>query len=213
MQYVFVVFLCAWFGSAFADEAVTTNEISPYPINAPDAFALTQIYPEIRNIDHLGSLDGASDLITIPLAGDLMITYVIDYPTYSATVTAEIMAQTGIAAPALHGVAMENLMYKARHAVITGSDEGLYFVALDGARENALLLDTELWQAVTAEVGPIIMTVPAPDLVLFVPQYDSDALEIMQDIRDNVLTSRAYGLSDNMFTWNKGTWVVVPEDG
>lgn len=223
MRFCLFGFLCILSGSVLADTVLPmageappalTMDAPPHPqtaesANAPDAAFLDQLLPSVRNVDLLDTGKGAA-VINRPLAGDLMITYGADH---TAPITRAVAAASGIAPPMLHDIAMENLMQKARDAVISGSDEGVYFLALDGENENALLLDYALWRSITQQVGPIIMSVPAGDLVLFVPQDDAAALNILQEVRDSVLANRgdADSLSRQLFTWHDDAWVVVPE--
>ncbi|WP_373635652.1 DUF1444 family protein [Yoonia sp. SS1-5] len=201
-------------GSSRDRARIVDNIVLPLTLQATDAadpFQTSQVFPVIRNINYIDRFSDDVELITAPLAGDLVITYEITYPTHTVPLVAPKAADAGLTHLSVHQAAMTNLLGRANDAFVSGSEEGLYFIAFDGYHENALLLDNQMWASITAEVGPIIMAVPARDTVLFVPQYNEAALDILLGLRADIFGERTYGLSDLLFTWDNGNWVVLPE--
>lgn len=179
-------------------------------VTVPDS--VEQIYPLIQNQNTLDTARDVDQWVTTPLAGDLVVTYVIaDDGNSRSPVTADLLNQLSLDQKNLHKLALENMQVRAGEAVISGSEEGLFFIALDGNAENALLLDSALWDSVTAQVGPIIMSAPAPHLVLFIPQNSNEGFQVITEIRSHVLATQTPTLSAQLFTWKDGEWVVLPE--
>ncbi len=176
-----------------------------------DDFVADQVMPVLRHVDYLDGVSGDPDIVTRPFVGDLMIAYVVDYPTHTTSISAEIMADTGYDATGLHALALQNLTSRSEALGVEGSDLGIYFLTLDGYYENALLLDPGLWDDISGQIGPIAVAVPARDLVLIAARDNKPALQVMSEIRDEVLRDNPYTLSKMMFKWEDGRWDMLDD--
>ncbi len=176
-----------------------------------DGFAPEQVMPVLRPLDYLDDLGDDAEIETRPFAGDLMIAYVADFPTHTTSISPDSMAAAGYNAESLHQLALQNLQTRSADLSIEGSEVGVYFLTLDGYYENAMMLNAGLWDSVTDQIGPVVVSVPARDLVLIATADNAEAIEIMRDIRDDVLRDGAYTLTGVLFSWGDGRWSVVPD--
>ena len=176
-----------------------------------DGFAPEQVMPVLRPLDYLDGLGDDAEIETRPFAGDLMIAYVVDFPTHTSSISPDGMQDAGYDADSLHQLALQNLQTRSADLTIEGSEAGIYFLTLDGYYENAMMLNAGLWDSVTDQIGPVVVAVPARDLVMIAPQDNADAIGIMRKISDDVLRDGAYTLSGALFSWADGRWSVVPD--
>ncbi|WP_341365462.1 DUF1444 family protein [Yoonia sp. BS5-3] len=194
-------------------QAILDNFIIPFTgdLEEPDAFLPQSVMPVLRHVDYLNGADIDIALQQRPFAGDLFVAYVLDFPTHTAAITAERMVEEGYNADTLHNLALDNLAEKAQALTIEGTESGIYYLALDGYYENAMLLDDALWNSITSQIGPIAVSVPTRDFVMIAPQDNADLVKLMQDIRDDALAEAPYALSSTTFLWTDAGWKVMPE--
>lgn len=176
----------------------------------PDTASFTQdqILPRLQHIDFV---QANPDFQYLPFAGNLVVTYVVDFPTHTSSLHAEDMTAQSLSLADVQTIAIDNLIAASQSMTIEGSTSGIYYLAFDGFYENALMLDSEMWDNITTQLGPLAVTVPTRDLVMFVPRDDAALVRSMTSIRDQALSDSAYTISEQMFTWDAGQWVVLPE--
>lgn len=103
---------------------------------------------------------------------------------------------------------MENLRTKAAALKIEGGSP--YYLTLDGYYESSMVLNTDFWTGIAAQIGPFAMMVPARDLVMFATLDDANGMQIMQDVAVDVIEQAPYAISGQVYLWRDGGWVVRP---
>ncbi len=179
--------------------------------NSSAEFDAARVMPILRPLDYLDPVSEGIKVQSRPFVGDLMVTYVLDYPTHTTSISVEVMADAGYGADDLHDLALLNLHAVSANLTVEGSDVGIYVLALDGYYENALLLDRDLWDDITAQIGPVAVTVPARDFVMIAPLSEPAQVRLMTGIRDQALLDSPYPISAEAFTWFNGEWSVLPD--
>lgn len=174
-------------------------------------FAADRVMPVLRPLDYLDGVGEEAAVQTRPFAGDMMIAYVLDYPTHTTSISPDVMTDAGYDADGLHDLAMANLRTAAANLAVEGSEVGIYFLSLDGYYENAMLLYAPLWDRITEQIGPVAVTVPARDFVMIAPRSEPALVKMMADIRDQALLDSPYPISARTFSWDKGRWSVLPD--
>lgn len=176
-----------------------------------DDFNRDQIMPRLQHQDYIAFAEDPDALQHRPFVGDLVITYVVDYPTHTASFSAEMMTEEDLTPNTLHRLAVENLIAASKDLRIESSTIGVYFLTLDGFYENAMMLDAEMWDSITTQIGQLAVTVPSRDFVMIAPRDDADVVAAMRQVRDDALAESPYPLSNLTFTWVDGAWDVLPE--
>ena len=69
---------------------------------------LSSIMPRLRRFDFLEGIEDAPELVQRDFVGDLIVTYVFDYPTHSENVPAEYLAEKGLDIAALDAIAKDD---------------------------------------------------------------------------------------------------------
>lgn len=194
-------------------QAILDHYVLPFngDMNTVEAFLPEIVMPVLRHVDYLTGTDIDVALQKRPFAGDLFVAYVLDFPTHTTAISAERMVEEGYDADTLHALALDNLAQKAQAVTVESTDAGIYFLALDGYYEHAMLLDDGLWDSITSQIGPISVTVPTRDFVMIAPREDVAVVQLMAEIRDQALTEAPYSLSSNTFLWTEAGWKVMPE--
>lgn len=186
------------FVTSLIGAAAATSDDTPMPT--------AQVYPILRHTDYVASIGSTSQLVQAPGFGDMIVLYVVDYPDSTASISPDMVSAAGLTDDTLAALALDNLRTKAADLRLEGDSP--YYLTLDGYYESSLVLDTDLWTGIAAQIGPLAMMVPARDLVMFAPVDDADALQIMQDVAVDVIEQAPYAISGLVYLWQDGNWVV-----
>jgi uncharacterized protein YtpQ (UPF0354 family) len=175
------------------------------PVDGP--IPLDALYPVVRHASFAQN-DGGMDLYSEPFVGDMIRVYAIDYPDYVAYVTMQNF-DDGLTVDALHAAAADNLV--AKFEITQFEQRGDVIVAYtDGFYESSLVVDGVLWTSVAAQFDDeIVMIVPARDMIAFAPASATGVVDVLADVRDDIITNGAHPLSALTYIWRGGAWQVL----
>ena len=130
------------------------------------------IIPRIKHLDFRAAyteMDIPADQqpITEPLVGDLLVTYAFDLPELFAMVTLDSLADLGIKAEELRGIAISNIRKRIPKIEIHENGPILQIVTGESF-EACTLLNGRFWDSLAdeQESGSLVVSVPHRDLVL-----------------------------------------------
>lgn len=84
-------------------------------------------------------------------------------------------------------------------------------MTLDDYYETSFLLDSELWAGLSSQIGPIAAVAPTRDVLLFGPSDSDGLVDLIVELRDDVMQTSPYLLSDFVFVWSDTGWQVLSE--
>lgn len=145
----------------------------------------------------------ASPFVIEPLAGDLVVTYVLDTPASMSFLSPEQAAQRELHGPALRAHALDNLARRLPELEIKGGD-GRYAARLDRNYDAGMALLFERWRERVPLRGEPVFAIAARDELLMCGSEDGENLASLRGIAREIAGSSAYGLSAGLFVWRDG---------
>lgn len=177
-----------------------------FPEDAP--LPVDRILPVVRHRD-IGVPPGMdTPPLSDPFVGDMVVMYVVDYPTHAAYLNAEDLDKASLSRVDMTDIAFINFdRYGA--TVQLHSSPPFHILVLDGFYEASFLLRPDFWPQLEAMLE-IEMAVIAPtrDLLVIADARDPDAVAGLREIRDDALANGAYPLSESLLFWRDGGWQV-----
>ena len=73
----------------------------------------------------------------------------------------------------------------------------------------AIAADTPLWEAIDAQIGTVLMAVPARDLVIFLDGDHPGSAENLRALLAEISPDLSYPVSDLIYEWREGAWSIV----
>jgi uncharacterized protein YtpQ (UPF0354 family) len=174
------------------------------PALDPDA-----LFPILRPRQMLDG-SGATTVPSLEFPGDLVILWVLDSPTSTSSVTAELLEDNGLDTEKLAEKALDNLARKASD-IQTSSEDGMTFVLLDEYYESSLMLLPDLWQAIDEDLGTVVAGVPSRDLLIYVDGDNPDDVAELRDLVDRTSGQLSYPVSGDLFRWDGSAWQLLPK--
>lgn len=184
---------------------VVTASITEDPFD--DGLPLDRVFPVVRH-HSLATFEGSEDLYYEPAIGDLIATYVLDYPDRVAYITKTQMAENDATAQDLATAAARNLDALAEQTEFRGGN-GIYMAVSGGFYESSFLMDDALWAELSAQLGDdLVIIAPTRDLLVFAPLGDTAGVEYLDVIRADVLENGTHHLSEHSYLWADGALSV-----
>jgi uncharacterized protein YtpQ (UPF0354 family) len=169
---------------------------------------LGQVRPVLRNGEYATLLsDGTVPFTAFP--GDLVVYWVIDAPSSTASFSDSDLAQSGLTPDALSARALDNLRSHAKGLQHIDMG-GLWMLRLDGYYESSVMLLPEVWIALDETLGTVVAAPISRDVVVY---GDGDDPAVMAKIRETAarfFADFAYAISPDVFRWNGTGWEVIP---
>ena len=155
--------------------------------------------------------------VTRPLAGDLLVSYVVSLPDVYRFVSRQNMLELGLNAESIHQLALDNLGRLLPEVDV--QDLALFKAILTNQHlEACSLLLPDLWDRLSKQTaGDLLMAVPAQESVVFTGSqffFSEEAgpdkcMDFMCSFAKRVRTEEPdAALSDCIFAWIGGKWVV-----
>jgi uncharacterized protein YtpQ (UPF0354 family) len=139
-----------------------------------------RIVPRIKNTNFLSALSEIPGMtenlipITMPIVGDLLLTYSIDQGTEYTSISKKILSDIGKSMEDVHSTALSNCLQVMRSLRMNTNDL-FYELSADENMAACSILFPELWKQIEEEIGgKAIVAFPHRDAVLYTRQ-DSDA--------------------------------------
>ena len=198
---------------------VAANLAVIYKIQDTDAsVSAQQILPTIKNtiylenarlITNTDEAEPADYLVYKPIAGDIMLLYMVDTEESMHTLNREHMKEAGIEdEDALYRTAMDNLRQRMNGRVQIHHAEGwsLAQIHLDNDYDASLilLLDEVLKDDPMLPANPVF-AVPARNALLVCSPSDEEALQAMANIALQAFEDSAYAISTQLYQYHNGT--------
>ena len=155
--------------------------------------------------------------VTRPLAGDLLVSYVLSLPDVYQFVSRQNMLELKLDAESIHQLALGNLGRLLPEVRV----QDLVFckaILTNQHLEACSLLLTNIWDQLSREIaGDLLMAVPAQESVVFTGSQFSfseeggpdKCIDLMCSFAKQVRTEEpGAALSDCIFAWIDGKWVV-----
>lgn len=149
----------------------------------------------------------ASIPVSMPLAGDLVVSYAFDMPDMFAIVTEREREQLGLSLEELHACAVENLLRRLPKMKVT--QHGSVIVPEVGENlEACLLLVDGFWRNMQSQLpGRLIVAPVHRDVLLFGCDAWPEGTDEMKQARADIQTKDpTHSLSEMFFTWDDGVW-------
>jgi uncharacterized protein YtpQ (UPF0354 family) len=187
--------------------------------NVPDrtesdaAVLLDRVMPMLKPLALLGEVraEGLPLLVYRPIAGDLMVTYVVDEGESVAYLNEGHLGRWGVTEDVLWARAVVNLRARSQRIrpQLIGSGAGSLMLLNGGdGYDAARLLLPELFASFAAAVpGNVVIGVPSRDFLLAFSDRDP---RIFAQIRTQIETDarvQAHPLTDHLFTYQDGVLV------
>lgn len=197
---------------AAIQQALVTSILDLPPDRTEDnpAVLLARIFPMLKPQGLLEAIrvQGLPPLVFRPLAGELVVTYVIDERQSVAYVNEDHLRRWGVAEPLLHETALRNLRAKAWQPqpgqIGTGASGLLIFNGSDGYDATRILLP-ELFTAFAANLpGRLVIGVPNRDFLI---AFSDAAPRVFEQVRNQIATdarTQTHSLTDQLLTIHNG---------
>lgn len=189
-------------------EALRTSEEA-------DSLQREDLVPLVRDrayVDELGDRSGPDGVIAMPFVADLFIVLAFDGEHTQHLATRRTLSRLGIDEPdeALE-IARANLAEKITEVEqrTLDVDDGplVGMLATGGDLEASLLLLEDVWARIALGVeGPLVVCVPARDVVLFADAAVDGALARMGEIADEILVRGDHVISPTLLRHTVHGW-------
>ena len=137
----------------------------------------------------------------------LVIQYVLDSPDSVSVITANDLKSSGIEPERISGAAMGNLSQRRSDLGIGG--DGIFYLEFDGYYESSFVLDMDLWRQIEAQIGPVMMAVPARDTVIFGPSEIPELPAILNQLASEISAENGGITSDEVFELTRDGWQLA----
>ncbi len=171
---------------------------------------LDRLFPVIRHKSFTEHRETGGDGPKPYIAGELgdsYILYALDSDASVSYLTTEDAEELGLDAAAFDSKGQENLERKYQDLSIEG--DSVYVLTLDGFYESSFVTFTPLWEAVDAQIGTVLMAVPARDLVIFLDGDQPGNAETLRALLTEISPDLSYPVSDLLYEWRESAWSVV----
>lgn len=138
-----------------------------------------------------------------PLAGDLILTYVVDTPASMSFLSPEDAEQRELRGDALRGHALDNLAQRLPELELKGGG-GRYAARLDRNYDAGMALLFERWRDRIELRGEPVFAIAARDELMVCGSEDDESLASLREIAQEIARSSPYGLSAGLFVWRDG---------
>lgn len=189
----------------------------PTPAPTP-AVSRDTLVPRIRHIDFLKALQThgippEQMPVTLPLCGELILTYAFDLPEQFVMATPPFLAQAGVSPDEVDTLARANLKGRFSAQLLRTDHDGLMAVqAGDGFEAVLLILDAFWDQHVRSVVaGDIVSAAPRRDVLLIADAAIAGAVDALREQAAAVLrgSQDAHGLSAQAMVRRDGRWQML----
>lgn len=144
-----------------------------------------------------------SPFVIEPLAGDLVVTYVLDTPASMSFLSPAQAAQRELHGDALRAHALDNLAQRLPEIELKGG-EGRYAARLDRNYDAGMVLLFERWRERAPVRGEPVFAVAARDELMLCGSDDRESVESLREIAQEIARTSAYGLSAGLYVWRDG---------
>jgi uncharacterized protein YtpQ (UPF0354 family) len=169
---------------------------------------LDRVMPLLRPADVFQTVS-ADTLPHETFPGDLVVYWVIDSDTQTTSVGTDLLRDSGLSQTVLAEKALQNL--QSRAADLTPQPVGgATAMVLDRYYESSLLLLPDVWTAIDAQIGTVVVAVPTRDLVMYVDGDDPDSLTDLRNFACLQFESSPYQVSRALFRWDGDHWTLLP---
>ncbi|MEO3416589.1 DUF1444 family protein [Roseovarius sp. CAU 1744] len=197
-QEIFDFHIESVFGSlASSDEGLTPSD-------------LERVFPVIRHREYRETARSEFPKLQFHSSqslGDSDILYVVDKGDTVSFLTIADLERLKLDSERLRAIGNDNLRRKFDDLRIEG--EGVYFLTLDGFYESSFVTFIPMWREIDAQLGEILMAVPARDLVIFVDGAVPESRDYLSELVASLAQDLSYPVSDHLYTWNNDAWIVV----
>jgi hypothetical protein len=139
----------------------------------------------------------------------LVEAWVVDTAGYLTYLDAGALAETGQDLPTVEARALDNLSAKAAGATWTPL-QNVQALALDGVYESSVLLLPQVWMALDAKIGTVVVAVPTRDVVLLADGDDAAQVATLRAIVRQVRGKYPNPVTDTLLRWDGAGWQVLP---
>lgn len=145
----------------------------------------------------------AAPFVVEPLAGDLIVTYVLDTPASMSFLSLHEAEQRELRGDALRAHALENLARSLPQLELKGGG-GRYAARLDRNYDAGMALLFERWRDRIELRGEPVFAIAARDELMVCGSEDGESVAALREIAQEIARSSPYGLSSGLFVWRDG---------
>ncbi|WP_333816723.1 hypothetical protein [Tabrizicola sp.] len=174
-----------------------------------------ELLPAIREqnlfSDILAANPDSAPLVQEPIAPGLSIYYVISESELLRYLTTGDLKRSGLSENRLSESAFGNLRNRATKMEIVALSEDPWIATfvMDGVNEGALMALPEIWEDLSAKRGSIGLIYPSRGSIFVFDANSSPAREIVLAYLRQEEGSSAYPVSNQMYEWSEGGWVLL----
>lgn len=176
-------------------------------VSAADRRRLLPVVKDNAFLQEVRAALSQSEPLSRPLAGDLVVLYVLDSADSMRYVDARALSDLQLSPAAVSSLALENL--RAQPPDHRWEEDGaLRHLRADGNYEASFLLLPEFWDAVAGELGgePMV-AVPARGELAVAPSSAENAAALRAWARATAAAA-PYPMSEDVLVWRGGAWVA-----
>jgi hypothetical protein len=177
-------------------------------VSAGDRARLLPVVKDTGFLREVRAAMSESEPLSRPLAGDLVVLYVLDSADSMRYVDARALSDLQLSPAAVPSLALENL--RAQPPEHRWEENGaLRHLRADGNYEASFLLLPEFWDAVAGELGgePLV-AVPARGELAVAPRSEENAAALRAWARATAAVA-PYPMSERVLVWRGGAWVAL----
>lgn len=183
--------------------AMLAEQLAPAP-----AIQLEQLLPAVRRTAWLDALppDARSQVVGWPLAGDLVVVWMVDSPRSARSATVSDMFDLELTPETV----VERTLPALRNELgKVGRQDDRGVNVLGGSwYTSSLLLDDAYWAEVGAAGGPVHVAVPATDVLLYTTSPRRGVVRRLQKAAERMHEATERPLSALVYARVDGAWVV-----
>lgn len=138
-----------------------------------------------------------------PLAGDLLLTYVVDTPASMSFLSPQEAEQRELRGEALRAHALDNLARWLPELELKGAG-GRYAARLDRNYDAGMALLFERWRERIEVRGEPVFAIAARDELLVCGSEDGESVAELRAIAQEISRTSPYALSAGLFVWRDG---------
>jgi len=170
------------------------------------------VMPSMTTEQRLSALRGLDDKqpLTELLAGDLVVTYVVDTGQERRLVRTDDLEALGISADEIMDRALADLTDDLSEVQL-GEHSHLMMVQTGADLEACTLLLAGLWDQLAEQLdGDVAVGAPSTDIVLIADSASTEAMDELRRAAAQLHDPNApNGLSAQLFVWRNGRWDVL----
>jgi hypothetical protein len=179
------------------------------------------LVPRIRHLNFLEALKAQGVPpeqmpVTLPLCGELLVTFAFDLPDQFVMATPPLLAQAGIVIDELAALSQANLKGRFSAQILRTDHDGLMRVEAGDAFEAVLLIFDSFWDGHVRSLltGDIVAAAPRRDVLLIADAAVSGAVGALREQAAAALegSTDAHGLSVQAMLRHGGAWKLLPRE-